>query len=188
VRYFLSRREAPLTRVLLIESGSRSLLEALTPHLRETWARELPIDLLTCYNGLPSGFGPETTVYRVTDYPTPQSRKELIRHLRALRYTTLGIVCSGEAIMTKWKWMIALRLPAKVFIINENADYFWMNRAQSDAIRQFSLVRLGLAGEGALRTVGRLLVFPFTLSFLLLYAFIAHSGRIVRQIFLPSKP
>ena len=121
-------------------------------------------------------------------HPTsPQSRKELVRTLRARNYTTLGMVCSAEAIMTKWKWMLALRLPVKVFIINENADYFWMNRAQSGALRQFCLVRVGLAGEGAIRTVGRLLVFPFTLLFLLLYAFAAHSGRIVRQIFLPTK-
>ena len=30
--------------------------------------------------------------------------------------------------MTKWKWLIALRIPAKVFIVNENGDYFWLHR------------------------------------------------------------
>jgi hypothetical protein len=187
VRYFLSRRAAPLTGVLLIESGSRSLIEAVAPHLRQTWARDVPIDLLTCFGGLPAGLGPETKVYRVTDYTTSESRSELLRQLRARNYSTVGMICSAEAIMTKWKWMIALRLPVKVFIINENGDYFWVNREQSATLREFSLIRMGLAGEGAVRTIGRLLVFPFSVLFLLLYAFAAHSGRIVRQVLHPTK-
>ncbi len=67
----------PLTGVLLIESGSRSLIERVAPHLRATWARDVPIDLLTCFGGLPAGLGPEATVYRTTDYATPEKRKEL---------------------------------------------------------------------------------------------------------------
>ena len=186
MRYFLSRRAPPLTGVLLIESGSRSLIEGLAPHLRGTWARDVPIDLLTCFGGLPAGFGAETTVYRVADYATPGMRNELLRQLRARNYSIVGMICSGEPIMTKWKWMIALRLPVKVFIINENGDYFWVNREQSAVLREFCLVRMGLAGEGAIRTIGRLLIFPFSLVFLLLYAFVAHAGRIVREILHPG--
>ena len=182
----------PLTGVLLIESGSRSLIEGLVPHLRATWAHDVPIDLLTCYGGVPAGLGSEsavhrTTVYRTTDYTTPEKRNELLRQLRARNYSMVGMICSAEPIMTKWKWMIALRLPVKVFIINENGDYFWVNREQSAAVREFCLVRMGLAGEGAIRTVGRLLIFPFSLLFLLLYAFVAHAGRIVREVLRPSK-
>jgi len=187
VRYFLSRRAAPLTGVLLIESGSRSLIEGIAQHLRATWARDVPIDLLTCFGGLPAGLGPETTIYRTTDYATPERRNELLRELRARNYSMLGMICSGEPIMTKWKWMIALRLPVKVFIINENGDYFWVNREQAATVREFCLVRTGLAGEGAIRTIGRLLIFPFSLLFLLLYAFVAHSGRIVRQVLHPNR-
>jgi hypothetical protein len=29
--------------------------------------------------------------------------------------------------MTKWKWMLAARLPGKVFVVNENGDYFWLD-------------------------------------------------------------
>jgi len=187
VRYFLSRREPPLTGVLLIESGSRSLIEGVVGQLRATWARDVPIDLLTCFGGLPAGFGPGATVYRTTDYTTAESRKELLRRLRAGNYSMVGMICSGEPIMTKWKWMIALRLPAKVFIINENGDYFWLNREQAATVREFCLVRMGLEGEGAIRTIGRLLIFPFSLIFLLLYAFVAHSARIARQILRPTK-
>jgi hypothetical protein len=171
-----------MTRVLLIESGSRALIEGLIPHLRQDWAREIPIDLVTCYRGLPGGFDPETKVYRVTDYGTPEGRKELTGQLRARNYSHLGMICSGESIMTWWKWLIALRVPAKVFILNENGDYFWLNREHAATLWEFCLVRMGLAGEGALRTIGRLLIFPFSILFLLLYAFAAHSGRMVRQV------
>jgi hypothetical protein len=187
VRYFLSRRAAPLTGVLLIESGSRSLIERVAPQVRETWARDVPVDLVTCFGGVPAGLGAEATVYRTTDYTTPEKRKELMRQLRARNYSMVGMICSGEPIMTKWKWMIVLRLPVKVFIINENGDYFWVNREQSAVVREFCLIRTGLAGEGAIRTIGRLLIFPFSLLFLLLYAFVAHSGRMVRQVLHPKK-
>jgi hypothetical protein len=181
VRYILSRRTPPLTRVLLIESGSRSLVQDLLPHLRATWARDIPIDLVTCYAGLPTGFPPETIVYRVTDFSGPEGRKELVRQLRARNYSIAGMICSAESIMTKWKWLIALRIPAKVFILNENGDYFWANREHAATIREFCLVRLGLSGAGAIRTIGRLLIFPFSLLFLLLYACAAHTGRIMRS-------
>jgi hypothetical protein len=181
VRYFLSRREPPSARILLIESGSRSLIEGILPHLRIVRGPHVAIDLVTCYAGLPAGFGPETIVYRVTDYGSPQGRSELIRLLRSREYSILGMICSAEPIMTKWKWLIALRIPAKIFILNENGDYFWIHRDNVSNIRQFSLVRLGLSGAGAIRTLGRMLIFPFTVLFLLLYAFTAHTGRFVRS-------
>lgn len=187
VRYFLTRREPPKTRILLIESGSRSLLEGIHPHLRSVWGPDIAIDLVTCYVGLLEGFAPETTVYRVTEYGSPEGRKELIRLLRSREYSIAGMICSVEPIMTKWKWLIALRLPAKFFILNENGDYFWIHRENAATIREFFLVRLGLSGAGAIRTIGRLLIFPFSVLFLLLYAFAAHSGRLVRRVLHPTK-
>lgn len=187
MRYFLSRRDPPLTRLLLIESGSRSLIEGILPHLRTVWGPDAAIDLVTCYPGIPNGFGPENIVYRVTDYGSPQGRRQLIRLLRSHRYSIAGMICSGEPIMTKWKWLIALRVPAKVFILNENGDYFWLHRTSIAAIRQFSIVRLGLSGADAFRTIGRLILFPFSVLFLLLYAFTAHSGRLMRSVFNTTK-
>jgi hypothetical protein len=89
--------------------------------------------------------------------------------------------------MTKWKWLIAWRIPAKLFILNENGDYFWVHRENAATMREFFLVRLGLSGAGAIRTIGRVLIFPFSVLFLLLYAFTAHAGRIVRMALHPSK-
>lgn len=187
MRYFLARREPPLTRILLIESGSRSLIENLLPHLRSVWGADVPIDLVTCYAGLPDGFHSETVTYRVTDYGSPEGRKELVRLLRCRGYSMAWVVCSAEPIMTKWKWLIAARVPARFFILNENGDYFWVHRDNAATIRHFFLVRAGLSGAGAIRTIGRVLIFPFSVLFLLLYAFTAHSGRILRRAFTPAK-
>jgi hypothetical protein len=182
VRYFWSRREPPLTRVLLIESGSRHLLERLLPHLRAVWGYNFEIDILTCYPGLPAGYPPESTVFRVSDYGSPEGRKLLVRQLKERQYSSAGMICSGEPIMTKWKWLMAARIPAKFIIINENADYFWVHRQNWATIRRFALVRAGLAGEGSIRTVARLLCFPFTVLFLMLYAAVVHGRRALRQV------
>jgi hypothetical protein len=88
--------------------------------------------------------------------------------------------------MTKWKWLIAFRIPAKVFIVNENGDYFWLHRENTALIREFILVRMGLDGAGAIRTFGRLLLFPFTLLFLIVYALAVHARRKLRTT-LPSR-
>jgi hypothetical protein len=182
MRYLLSRRQPPGSRLLFIESGSRSLAEGVLPHLMSSWAREYAIDLVTCYGGLPSGLPPEATVYRVSDYGTAALRGELIRELRSRDYAYTGMICSAEPIMTKWKWLIALRVPAKVFIVNENGDYFWLHRENAAIVREFALVRMGLSGAGAVRTFGRLLLFPFTLLYLVMYALAVHARRKLRTL------
>lgn len=184
MRHFFSRRDPPLTRILFIESGSRSLSEGLLPHLRRTWGETVEIDLVTCYEGLPAGWPAATSAFRVGDYgTTPEGRRKLIEELKVRNHSFAGMICSGQPIMTKWKWLIALRLPAKFFIVNENGDYFWVERANTQTIRHFILVRLGLEGEGSLRTVARLLMFPFSLMFLILYALAVHARRKLRMAF-----
>lgn len=156
------------------------MLERVLPGLRATFGEQVPIDLVTCYGGLPEGLGPETAVYRVTDYGSKESRNDLIRELRARRYSVAAMICSAEPIMTKWKWLIALRVPAKFLIINENGDYFWLDRTNAGIIREFVLVRCGLSGTGAWHTIGRVLMFPFAVLYLLLYAFAVHARRALR--------
>jgi hypothetical protein len=184
VRYFFARREPQSTRILLVESGSRYLLEGLIPGIRKTYGNSIFVDLVTCYAGMPEGFGPENTViYRVTDYRTRAARKDLLRQLVANRYSILGIICSAEPIMPKWKWLLGVLLPAKVFVLNENGDYFWLDYGHWKEIRHFVLFRTGLAGAGAVRTLARLLLFPFTLLYLLLYATTIHLRRALRKGF-----
>ena len=182
MRYFLSRRIPDPNAILLVESGSRALLEGLIGGFRESWGEDMAIDLVTCYPKLPRGFRPESTrLYCVTNYRGREGRGRLYRELAGNRYSIVGIVCSGEPLMTKWKWMLAFRLPAKICIINENGDYFWLDRGHLAIIREFVYLRSGLAGVGAVRMIARTFSFPFTLAYLLLYATTAHARRALRR-------
>jgi hypothetical protein len=182
LRSILSKSIPPFSRVLLVESGSRALADNLLETLNRTHA-EMRVDLVTCYAGVPNNFrAAQGSVYRVTDYPDGPSRQRLYKELAANRYTIVGVICSAEAIMTKWKWMLAARLPAKVFVLNENGDVFWLDRGHFAAIRYFILFRAGLTGAGAVRTLARVVLFPFTLLYLILYATTVHLRRKLRAL------
>ncbi len=181
MRYFLTGRHPNATAMLVVESGSRTLLEGVIGGLRETWGEDLRIDVATCYADLPRGFPPEgTRIYRVNEYRALGERLGLIREIARRRYSHMGMICSGEPILAKWKWMLALGLPAKVFVINENGDYFWLDRKHLAALRQFAIVRSGLSGMGAVRTPARLMALPFTMAGLALYAAAVHARRLIR--------
>ena len=97
VRYFLTRRLPEANSILLVESGSRGLVERLIPSLRATWGDEISIDLVTCYPTLPRGFEPQNThLYHIAEYRGSAGRTRLARELAAKRYALLGIVCSDE--------------------------------------------------------------------------------------------
>jgi len=185
VRHFFSRRTPDFTSVLLVESGSRQLLDDLIPGLYELYGDRLHIDLLTCYAGEPKGFRLDRgAVYRVTDYPATADRRRLLAQLAGAGYAIVGIVCSGEPILAKWKWVIAARLPAKLFLLNENGDYFWFDYSNWRTIRHFLAFRAGLTGASGIRTVARLLLFPLALLYLLLFAAVVHLRRKLR----PASP
>jgi hypothetical protein len=140
-------------------------------------------DLITCYAGTPRKFRADRgKVYRVTDSPDRPSRSRLYANLAANRYTVVGIICSSEPIMTKWKWTLAARLRAKVFILNENGDYFWLDRGHWSNVRHFMLFRAGLSGAGAVGTLTRVFLFPFTLLYLIAFAATVHLQRKLRSI------
>jgi len=184
VRYFLTGRLPDTTSILLVESGSRGLVEKVVPGLRETWGQEIPIDLVSCFASVPEGFRAETThVYRVSDYRGREGRRRLYRELIRKRYSLMGIVCSGEPLMSKWKLALIWQIPAKVFVINENGDYFWLDRMHLKPIQQFVLLRAGLSETGAVRALAHLISFPFTLMYLLLYATVVHTRRAIRRGF-----
>ena len=182
MRYFLSRSVPPFSRVLLVESGSRDLFEDLLSGLYNHHPK-MKADLVTCYAGVPKNFRTELgQVYRVTDYPDGNARQRLYKQLAAKGYVIVGIICSAEPIMTKWKWMLAARLSGKVFVLNENGDYFWLDRGHLGPIWHFVLFRAGLIGTGAVRALARLILFPFTLLYLILYAATIHLRRKLRTL------
>lgn len=182
MRYFFTRSVPAFSRVLLIESGSRELFEKLLPVFYQNYP-EMTCDLVTCYAGVPKTYREnQGAVYRVTDYPAGPPRQHLYKELAANGYTVIGMICSAEPIMTKWKWMLAARLPGKVLVINENADYFWLDHGNLATIRYFVLFRAGLTGSGAVRTLARVVLFPFSLLYLILYAMTVHFRRTLRTL------
>lgn len=178
---FTGAQPVPVERILLIESGSRHLIDHVVPVLREHW-RNASIDLITCFPGVPKSLeGPATRVFRTADYGGAQARAKLYAELRARQYQVAGMICSGEPVMTRWKLAVAWKVPAKFLAINENGDYFWIDVAHRRVLARFSLARLGLSGSGAAAAAARLLLFPFHLAYLLLYAASAHGRRALRR-------
>jgi hypothetical protein len=166
--------------VLLVESGSRGIFDRLIPLLDERYGDAMQLDLVTCFPGVPAKFHGQ--VYRVTEYRGPAERKRLYAELAARDYTVVGILCSNEPIMTKWKWMLAARLRAKIFVINENADFLWLDWSHWRHIARFVRFRLGLSGAQVIPTVARVLFFPVSLAYLLLFAGTVHLKRKVRML------
>jgi hypothetical protein len=180
IRRFIYRRLPPFDRVLLVESGSRELFEAFLPVIYKHHPR-VRIDLVTCYAGTPAGFlADRGEVFRVAEYSGRPARKRLYAELRARSYNIICIICSGEPVMTKWKWALTWHVRGKLLVLNENGDYFWADRSNIDTIRHFIAVRAGVSGAAAAPALGRLLLFPFTLLYLVAYAAVVHARRRLR--------
>lgn len=178
LKRFLSKRVPPLERIVLVESGAREISERLVPEL---YRHARHIDVVTCYAGPPSQFDENRgRVYNIADYQGREGRKRLYSELWANTYSAVGIVCSDQPIMTKWKWAIAAQLPGKLFIVNENVDYFWVDRGNWKTVRHFVLFRAGLSGADAVRTLTQLAIFPLAVLYLLGYAGIVHARRRLR--------
>jgi hypothetical protein len=73
--------------------------------------------------------------------------------------------------------VLAAALPAKFLVVNENGDYFWLDRGHWPNVRQFVKHRAGFSDAGIVRAAARVADFPFTLSYLLLYAAAVHLRR-----------
>jgi hypothetical protein len=179
VKLFFRQRIPPMTKMVLVESGPRELYETLLPF----FYKDCPaIDLVTCYAGAPAAFRTSTgKVFHIGAYQGSEGRRRLVHELQAREYAAIGIICAEQPIMTKWKWMLAARIPAKLFIVNENGDHFWVDYSNWRIIKHFILYRAGLSGADAVRTITQLLVFPFTVIFLLAYAAIVHVRRALRR-------
>jgi hypothetical protein len=178
LRYFFRSHFPPCTRLLLVESGSRHLIETLVPHFYEVYGEQLEIDVVTCYAGGPAGV--RGRVYNVNDYGGPAGRHALWKDLAERQYQMAGILCTAEPILTKWKWWLGAKLPSKILLINENADYFALDRMHLHHIRRMIAERAGLRGAAALPALARLIFFPLTLAYLLLYAGTVHLRRRIR--------
>jgi hypothetical protein len=179
LRYFFRRHLPPCPRLLLIESGSRHLIEGVIPLLRRSFGEDLEIDLVTCYPGAPLGC--DGRIFRISDYRDGAAgRARLVADLELRGHAISGMICAAEPIMTKWKWWLAARLNAKFFILNENGDYFWLDWERRRTILQFGAYRAGLTGAAAVPALVRFFLFPLTLTYLILYACTVHLRRRIR--------
>jgi hypothetical protein len=156
------------------------VIQRVIPHLRDLFGDDVEMDLLTCYAGEPAGF--RGRVFNVNDYGGAAGRDALWADLAKRNYSVAGVVCAAVPIMTKWKWWLAFKAPAKIFIINENADYFWLDRAHLGQLRRFATHRMGISGSAAAPSLVRLVFFPLTLAYLLLYAGTVHLRRRIRLL------
>jgi hypothetical protein len=183
MRYLTPTYPAEFRRVILVESGPRAVLEAAIPRLTNVFSPQTSFHLVTCYSGNPSTLEPAATIWRTADHRSAGERNRLLEEIKATDATAIAIICSGHPIMTRWKWWLVWRLPVKVLVINENADCFWLDTAHVSNARRLALVRLGLSGEIAGRTLLRLALFPFGLIYLVLYASVVHAQRWFRLAF-----
>jgi hypothetical protein len=185
MRWFLSRAVPDPTRVLVLESGPRAVAERLIPRLREVFGRQTPIDLLTCFPSEPVSLSPEEggsapEVWRATDCVDRRSRWRLLREIRSRRHPITAVVCANSPLMASWRLAALLMFPSKFLIVNENADFFWLDRGHWRNLLQLWMHRSGIFEESAVRAAARLAAFPFTLAFLLGYAAYVHLVRGVR--------
>jgi hypothetical protein len=179
LRYFFRRHLPPSSRILLIESGSRHLIESVIPLLRAGFGEGTEIDLVTCFPGVPRGC--DGRVFRIGDYRDGAGgRARLQAELAAREYGIAGMICAAEPIMTKWKWWLAAHLKSKIFILNENGDYFWLDWERRRTMLQFAAYRAGLTGSAAVPALVRFFLFPLTLAYLILYACTVNLQRGIR--------
>jgi hypothetical protein len=150
----------------------------MIPLFRQIYGEAAEIDVVTCYAGPPRGADGRT--YRVGDYPSAEARKLFYTELNSRGYGVIGIICAAEPIMTKWKFALAARVSAKILIVNENADFFWCDLANWRTLLHFVLFRAGVTGASAIPAIGRLLFFPLTAAYLLMYAGAVHFRRRIR--------
>ncbi|MCU0228229.1 MAG: hypothetical protein MUF01_11375 [Bryobacterales bacterium] len=189
MRHWFDNTIPPITRVLLVESGPRLVTEKFGPVLRMVCGGAVDVDLLTCFPAPreDSAIAPQK-LYATQQYATPAARKALRKELQSNGYQAMAILCADSPVLARWKWWLALRLPVKVLVVNENADCFWLDRAHWLPAKRLLGARWGLQGTASLRTLGELALFPLVVVWLLAYALFAHTRRGFRVLFGLDRP
>lgn len=181
MRGLLSSVHPSFERLLVIESGPRDVAEAFLKHLYEIQKSER-VDLLTCYAGAPRSFDPQRgTLFSVHDPAAKANRTQFIRRLLRGPYDMVAILCTGDAVLAKWKWLITLRVNAKILVVNEYAGFFLLDYKHLRPAKMMLSLRLGLHQPLKLHLVGEAFLVPFTITYLALYAGYVHARRALRS-------
>ena len=182
MKYFLSGSSPAASRILLVESGSRRVLERAIAGVERGFPG-VSLELCTCYPGLPSAVNAFGRVWRVTDALSYGPKWRMAREIAATRPPIAALLFTGEPIMFNWKMLLLVLLPSKILLVNENGDFFWLDRPNLPTLRQFLGARLGMNGEGLLRGLCRAVAFPVVFLFLLLSAGISYVMRWARLLY-----
>ena len=180
MRYFLRSRIPEPTIVLLVESGSRCVMEKAYARMRLIFP-QAHFELCTCFPGVPSPSGFER-VYRVAEAPDGASKWKMLLAMRRSRPQVAALLFTGEPVMVRWKLVLMLLLPSKLLVVNENGDFFWLDWSNRAVLGRFLRSRLDVEGAELLRAICRLLVLPFLFTFLAAYALLAYLGRWLRLL------
>lgn len=184
---FFSRRIPHFTHVVLVESGPRQLFDDFIGDLYRLHGDHIQLDLVTCYSGQPATFRASNGhIFRIQDYPGWDGAKRLALTLRHRQASVLGIICAGVPVMSKWKWMLAAALRAKVFAMNENGDYFWLDYSNTKTMLHFAAFRAGMTGDNSVWLPLRAAVYPFAMLYFALFAVWMHTRRALRRRFKSS--
>src|SRR5262245_51166616 len=122
MKFFFTPRIPVVSDVLLMESGSQEVARRALEGIRTIFP-SARFHLCTCWPDPPPGVA--ASLARVTDYPSTWEKLSLLWSYRQKDWQVLAILCTGEPILLRWKVLALFSLPAKVLIINENADFFW---------------------------------------------------------------
>jgi hypothetical protein len=174
MRYFFRRKIPAASDILMIESGSPEVARRALERIRNLFPGAR-YHLCTCQADAPNAS--YTSVYRAADYPTAWKKLGLLSSFCRRGWNILVILCTGEPILLRWKIMALAMLPSKVLIVNEHADFFWLDWENRRTLRKLASIRWGVNLEEFFATLLRAIVFPITLLILLVTAGLLYSRR-----------
>ena len=179
MKYFFRRKLPSTVDILLMESGSPEVARRALAGIRKVFP-SARYHLCTCQADPPLAMF--SSVFRVTDYPTGWKKLGLLFSFWRRGWEVLVILCTGEPILWRWKMLALVLLPAKVLVVNENADFFWLDWGNRGTLRRLLGIRWGVDLEEFFYTLLRALVFPLTFLFLISTAGFLYMRRAWRLL------
>lgn len=173
-----SRRRPPFQRVLLIESGARPTADQFLRYVYQLNPNS-QVDVLTCFDTPPETFQNQRgQMFVVTDPAIAGNRQQFLRSVASKPYDVVALLHTGSGILRKWKWAITLLTRAKIVLVPADQgltflDYgrFLQFHVNVPRLRREQVTRFRLAGE--------VLLMPFVISYLLIYAGSVHLRRLL---------
>ncbi len=163
--------------MLLIESASRETGARALATLRKAFGERTPIDVFHCQPSPPDGADES---WHARDYSGTAARFGLVRRLRARRPSIAAAIFSDDPTLGPWKWFLLATLSSKFLILNENGDFFWLDRGHLPNLFDMLQQRVGFAGETVTEAIAGLVAFPFVVAYLAAYAAYVHAVRAMR--------